>query len=76
MDMYLVTGNCKYCDKELSREYSINILKGLDKLSDNYQLNFKCDCEQYSKGLTGNVYKKDVQIKHLIRDDKLNKILK
>lgn len=41
MYKYLVTGNCKYCNKELSREYSVNILKGLEKLSDNYQLKFK-----------------------------------
>ena len=75
MDKYLVTGNCKYCNSELSREYSVNILKGLEKLSDNYQLKFKCDCEQYSKGCTGNVYKKSVHIKQLIREDKLNQIL-
>ena len=75
-DKYLVIGNCKYCNKELSREYSINVLKGLEKLSDGYQLNFKCDCEEYSRGFTGNVYKKSVQIKQLIRENKLNKILR
>lgn len=72
MDKYLATGTC-ICGRKVSREYTSNVLRGLESLSDDYKLKMKCVCNE--SGMSGNVPKSTVHIRQLLREDKLNKIL-
>ena len=66
-------GICKECGSKVEREYSINVVKGLELCSDDYKLHMPCDCEGDKYG--GNVLKRDVRITEILRDNKIKQIL-
>lgn len=71
-NMIKVRGTCD-CGKRVSRYYELSILKGLIGLSDNYSLKMECSCDKNHPG--GNVKKETTNLKELLREDKIIKIL-
>lgn len=69
---YTLKGICTECGNEVKREYSLRIILGLIKCSDDYKMKMSCRCNKY---LTSNVYKRDVPMLSKIREDKLREIL-
>lgn len=71
--LYTLNGICD-CGERVERQYSENIIKGLQLCSDDYRLNMKCTCD-YSKVSGGNVKRHTVFFKKNLREEKIKKLL-